>query len=147
MAGREDNRPPETASHALEERCCYGCCAVRLAIARHCVSTAAGSLSLFLMKPMIFHIASSDIARSHVGIVVVRTPCFVTQNNHARSSWGMRLISCGAGGLNLSCIGLIFACAPPWQSAQCCSYAVAPSSRLAGVIATGLSPSGLCLSA
>jgi hypothetical protein len=56
-------------------------------------------------------------------------------------------MSCGAGGLNLFCIGLVFAFAPPWQNAQCSSYSFAPSVRFAGVIAVGLSIAGLCLSA
>ena len=76
---------------------------------------------------------------------VMRTPCLITQNSHASSSCGMRLINCGAGGFNLSCIGLIFAFAPPWQNAQCSSYSLAPSVRLSGVIWTGLSPAGLVL--
>jgi len=91
------------------------------AIRSHNDRTSGGSVSVCLMKATTFQISSSDSTPSHVGMPLIRMPCLVTQNNHASSSCGMRSMNCGAGGLNLSRIGLIDAFAPPWQKAQCSS--------------------------
>ena len=65
----------------------------------HAAWVSGGSFPLFLMNATIFQISSSERS-THAGIPVMRTPCLVTQKIQEGGSWGMRSISCGAGGLN-----------------------------------------------